>query len=399
MADQTSADERLQQAVVASNEGRHEEAREAFTQALALDPDQPEAMLGLGLSCMALRDFPAAVAALRQAAATPQAPAIWHGCLAQALYMSGEFAAAAGAFEVAAALETPGTNARLTHARARALATLIDGSVETAMAQYLDLAGDEAEDLDAIAREAFAVLGVFGHEQAAAGVGAWRLARNPEDHVQAYLQKAVSGEAVDRAPASYVQAHFDRYADSFDQQLVESLNYSAPEQMAQMVAAHADSFVEILDLGCGTGLAAPALARFGGRLIGVDLSQGMLDKAQTRGGYDRLVQADATAFLDENPDAFDLVFAADVVIYLGDLTELFRTAHRALRPGGLLALSTEIAAEGWIFRSSGRFAHSHSYVTQVAQPGFALLEHQTIALRQEGRAVIEGSLHLFRRAA
>lgn len=399
MADQTSADERLQQAVLASNAGRHQEAREAFAQALALDPDQPEAMVGLGLSCMALRDFPAAVKALRQAAATPQAPAIWHGCLAQALYMSGEFAAAARAFEVAAALEAPATNARLTHARARALATLIDGSVEAAMAQYLDLAGDEAEDLDAIAREAFAVLGVFGHEQAAAAVGAWRLARNPDDPVQAYLQQAVSGEAVDRAPASFVQAHFDRYADSFDQQLVGSLNYNAPEQMATMVAAHAAGLADILDLGCGTGLAAPALARFSGRLTGVDLSQGMLDKARARGGYHRLVQADATAFLDENPDAFDLVFAADVVIYLGDLTELFRTAHRALRPGGLLAMSTETAAEGWIFRSSGRFAHAHSYVTQVAQPGFALLDHQTIALRQEGRAVIDGSLHLFRRCA
>ena len=399
MTDETSAEDWLQQAVIASNDGRHPEAREAFTRALSIDPTLGEAMLGLGLSCMATRDFADAVAPLRQAAATPDAPAVWHACLAQGLYMTGDFAGCAEAFERAAALEPLATNARLTHARARTFASMIEGSVDAALARYPALAGDEAEDIEVIAREAFAILGVFGHAPAAAAVGAWRLARNPDDQIQAYLQQAVSGAAVDRAPPAYVEAHFDSFADKFDRQLVDLLNYRAPERMAERVAVHEQRFADILDLGCGTGLSAPALTRFGGKLTGVDLSRGMLDRAQARGGYDLLVQAEAVAFLDAHPAAFDLVFAADMVIYFGDLSDLFRAAEKALRPGGVFTLSTEAGADGWTLLSSGRFSHADAYVAHVAAPGFALVEQEPIALRHEGTAAVEGTLHVFRRIA
>ena len=239
MTDEISAEDWLQQAVIASNQGLHPQAREAFSRALSIDPTLGEAMLGLGLSLMATRDFSDAVMPLRQAAATPDAPAIWHACLAQGLYMTGDFAGCAEAFERAAALEPLATNARLTHARARTFASMIQGSVDDALARYPALAGDEAEDIEVIAREAFAILGVFGHAPAAAAVGAWRLARSPDDQIQAYLLQAVSGAAVDRAPAAYVEAHFDSFADNFDHQLVDLLNYRAPERMAQLIEDHA----------------------------------------------------------------------------------------------------------------------------------------------------------------
>jgi len=399
VTDEISAEDWLQQAVIASNQGLHPQAREAFGRALSIDPTLGEAMLGLGLSLMATRDFSDAVMPLRQAAATPDAPAIWHACLAQGLYMTGDFAGCADAFERAAALEPLATNARLTHARARTFASMIHGSVDDALARYPALAGDEAEDIEVIAREAFAILGVFGHAPAAAAVGAWRMARSPDDQIQAYLLQAVSGAAVDRAPPAYVEAHFDSFADNFDHQLVDLLNYRAPERMAQLIEDHAGQFAEILDLGCGTGLSAPALARFGGRLTGVDLSGGMLDRARARGGYDLLVQAEAVAFLDQHPAAFDLVFAADMVIYFGDLSDLFRAAGKALRPGGYFTLSTEVGAEGWTLLSSGRFSHADPYVAQAAGPEFTLLDQEPIALRHEGTAPVRGTLHVFQRSA
>lgn len=399
MTDEISAEDWLAQAVVASNEGRHPEAREAFAHALTQDPTLGEALLGLGLSFMATRNFGEAVEPLRQAAATPEAPAVWHACLAQGLYMTGDFAGCAAAFEHAAALEPLAANARLTHARARTFATMIEGPVEAALDEYPALAGEEAEDIETIAREAFAILGVFGHARAAAAVGAWRLARKPDDHIQAYLLQAVTGASVDRAPVAYVETHFDNFADSFDHQLVDLLDYRAPERMAELVAEHTTRFADILDLGCGTGLSAPALARFGGKLTGVDLSRGMLDRAEARGGYDQLLQAEAVAFLDDHPTAFDLVFAADMVIYFGDLTALFQAAKKALRPGGVFTLSTEVGADGWTLLSSGRFSHADAYVAQVARTDFQLLEQERIALRHEGTAPVEGSLHVFRRLA
>ncbi|MFC4443484.1 methyltransferase domain-containing protein [Caulobacter henricii] len=398
MTDDFSAEDWLQQAVEASNDGRHTEARTAFTRALALDPALGEAHLGLGLSYMATRDFAEAVAPLRAAAATPDAPALWQACLAQGLYMTGDFAGCAEAFERAAALEPLATNARLTHARARTFATMIEGSVEAALERYAALAGEGAEDIEVIAREAFAILGVFGHAEAAAALGAWRLARQPDDQIQAYLLQAVSGAAVDRAPPAYVEAHFDSFADKFDHQLVNLLNYRAPERMAELVARHVGSFGAILDLGCGTGLSAPALAQFGGHLTGVDLSGAMLDHARARGGYDALVQGEAIAFLTDHPGAFDLIFAADMVIYFGDLSDLFRAAAGALRPGGLFTLSTESGTGTWTLLSSGRFAHADAYVAQAAGAGWTLLDQESLALRHEGTAPVQGSLHVFQKS-
>lgn len=399
MSDPESAGAWLDQAVAASNEGRHEAAQAGFARALALDPDLGEAQLGLGLCLMAQRQFVAAVAPLRAAAACPEATAIWHGCLAQGLYMTGDFAGSAAAFERAAALEVPSTNARLTHARAATFAGMIDGRVDEALAAYPALAGDEAEDIDDLAREAFAILGVFGHAPAAAAVGAWRMARRPDDAIQAYLLAAVSGAELDRAPAAYVAAHFDSFADKFDHQLVDLLNYDAPQRLAAMVAAQETRFADILDLGCGTGLSAPALAPFGGRLTGVDLSGGMLERARARGGYDQLVRDEAVAFLQAHPETYDLIFAADMVIYFGDLAPLFSAAAQALRPGGVLAMSTETSSDqaDWTLLSSGRFSHDDTYVARAASAGFTLLDQQRILLRHEGLAPIEGTLHVLRR--
>jgi predicted TPR repeat methyltransferase len=167
--------------------------------------------------------------------------------------------------------------------------------------------------------------------------------------------------------------------------------------MADLLATRQIQFSDILDLGCGTGLAAPALARFDGRLTGVDLSAGMLAKARDRLAYDQLDQAEAVAYLQTRKADFDLIFAADVLIYFGDLSNVFAAAAQAIRPGGYFILSTEIATHGWTLLSSGRFAHAPRYVAQTAAPLFEVLDQPEIALRREGLSSTAGSLHLLRR--
>src|SRR4051794_30346037 len=98
----------------------------------------------------------------------------------------------------------------------------------------------------------------------------------------------------------------------------------------------------VLDAGCGTGRALPALRAAvgpGGTVLGADLTAAMLEAAVRagRGGSGLLVQADA-ARLPLRPGALDAVFAAGLVSHLSrpgpDLAEL----ARVVRPGGLLAL-------------------------------------------------------------
>ena len=389
MTEPTAADW-FDRGVAASNGGRQTEAIAAFEAALALDPHHGEAHFGLGLTLMAERRFADAAPCLRRAVEAPDAPAIWWTCLGQALYMSGAFADSVAAFDGAARLEPLLENAGLTRAQALAFATLIDGDVEAALAPH----GDNAL---ALAQEAFAVFGVFGHLDAARAVGAWIVAQTPSDPVPAYMLQVLADPTVSRAPPAYVEAHFDAFAERFDHQLVDLLDYRAPDLLADLLAEHVEALGELLDLGCGTGLAAAPLGRFGGRLTGVDLSGAMLAKAAERQAYARLVQADAVAFLREQAEAFDLIFSADVLIYFGDLADLLAAATKALRPGGWLAISIELSDQDWTVLTSGRFAHGDAYVRSLLAPAFDLLARQTIPLRREGAGVAEGGLYVFRR--
>ncbi len=108
---------------------------------------------------------------------------------------------------------------------------------------------------------------------------------------------------------------------------------------------HRNHFDDMLDLGCGTGLAVQHLATFGGPVTGVDLSARMLAEAAKRGLYRALVKAEALAYLHEQPARHDLVFAADVLTYSGDLEPLFAAVARTLQAGGIFAANFETAED------------------------------------------------------
>lgn len=384
-------------ALAAAAEGRFDDAEADFLALLSAHPDNGAVLFGLGVTRMQARRFPEAVDALATAVATPEAEPLWRTCLAQARYMTGDFAGAAATFETVG--EPLGDGAILTWARAAAYAAVETTTVENALALYQRIAGPLAEDAAAVLREGFSVLVAFKRLEAARAVGDW-LARNTEDDpIQAHERRVLTEQGVDRAPSDYVEALFDSFADRFDQQLVDNLGYDAPALLAEMVAVHGARFARILDLGCGTGLAGPHLRRFQGRITGVDLSGGMLARAAERGDYDQLVQAEATDFLSGASSDFDLIFSTDVLIYFGDLAELFAAAAQALEPGGVLAVSTERGEAGWALLPSARYAHGDAYVREVSAPWFDVVEHAAISLRRDATATTPGSLHVMRRRA
>src|SRR3546814_7227319 len=98
-------------------------------------------------------------------------------------------------------------------------------------------------------------------------------------------------------------------------------------------------------------------------LVGIDISEKMLQHADRKAVYDTLLCADVVTALDQHPDIPDLVVASDVLIYFGDLDPIFERVARHLQPGGLCAFTTEVAAPGlrWFLRSSGRYAHGQPY--------------------------------------
>jgi predicted TPR repeat methyltransferase len=224
------------------------------------------------------------------------------------------------------------------------------------------------------------------------------LASGGDPELNRYYLASVGGTgAPPGAPASYVRTLFDDYADQFDEHLVKVLGYRAHTALAGHLAEVAPRrFRSALDLGCGTGLCAPQVAQLADRLTGVDLSRQMLDRAAARRLYQRLVQADITQHLQETSDSHDLVLAADVFIYIGELAPIFSGARRLLEPGGVFCFSVEVAApecSSFELLPSLRYAHSEPYLRRLAADhAFEVAGLFREPLREDQRETIDGLL-------
>lgn len=242
-----------------------------------------------------------------------------------------------------------------------------------------------------------------GRLDEAAAAYAEVLALDPDDHGGAAVRLAAigRGDAPDGAPAAYVATLFDQQAEDFEEILVDRLGYGVPGLIAERLGE--GRLGRVLDLGCGTGLVAEALAGRAEYIAGVDLSEGMLGIADDKELYDDLYLGDVAEFLaaedEDGAEPFDLIAAADVLPYLGGVEALFAGAARNLRPGGRFVFSTEtlpddaFAGRGWTVGKGNRFAHAEGYLrTALGQAGFAVEEVLPITVRFETGAPVPGHL-------
>jgi predicted TPR repeat methyltransferase len=204
------------------------------------------------------------------------------------------------------------------------------------------------------------------------------------------------GETPPSQPDGMVREIFDGYAHRFDAHLQGKLEYRAPQRFAEIIKSRQLGLdVDVLDLGCGTGLVGKYLGRVGGKLVGVDLSAQMIKKAARLGIYSELRESSLRDDLRRiRPGSFDYVTAADVFIYVGDLSEVILASFDALRRGGALIFSCESAddSEGSLFlRPSKRYAHSQDSVKALCrEAGFAVCTIEPVDLRLERGIPIPG---------
>ncbi|HZH27190.1 MAG TPA: methyltransferase [Azospirillaceae bacterium] len=289
----------------------------------------------------------------------------------------------------------------------------LDPAAETALglAAALEAAGepaDAAEVLQAAARRfpedpaiptaegrAWAALGEYGKARAAFH----RALARDADAAGARDGLAHLDQAGDELPPAFVRALFDRYADRFDAELTGTLRYRAPEQLRAAVAPFVGAGgLDVLDLGCGTGLAGLAFRPFARFMAGVDLSPRMLGKAADRRIYDELAEAEAVQALAARPGHWDLVVAADVLVYVGDLVPCFTAAATALRPGGLFAFTVERGEEAPVLGPGRRFRHGETYVRRsAAEAGLAVELLRPCVPRHDRGQPVEGLLCVLRR--
>jgi len=201
-------------------------------------------------------------------------------------------------------------------------------------------------------------------------------------------------KAASRSDPGYVRHLFDQFSADYDQRMIGQLAYAAPQilfDLAGMVLPGAEN-LSILDLGCGTGLAGAVFKPLAARLDGVDLSPAMIEKARARRIYDQLEVGDLETSLSVPNRSYDLILAADTLVYLGDLGPVFKGARNCLAPGGCFLFTVE-KADGTEFElgPKRRWRHGEAYLRRLAeQAGFTIAGLVAAAPRQEANQPVEG---------
>jgi predicted TPR repeat methyltransferase len=227
------------------------------------------------------------------------------------------------------------------------------------------------------------------------------LAREPGDSFGAGLQLArLRGTVPDKAPDGFVATLYDHYAERFDDHLTSALGYRGPEMLARVLAGRVapDANLDVLDLGCGTGLCAAALRPYARRLHGIDLSEKMLGKAAKRKLYDRLEPAEAKDYLTTHLESFDLAAAMDTFLYAGDLHGLIQAAASSLRPGGQLIFTVERGDKAFELTADMRYTHSEAHLRDcAASAGLEVAELEEIFLRTDAGEPVASLMAFFKK--
>jgi predicted TPR repeat methyltransferase len=178
-----------------------------------------------------------------------------------------------------------------------------------------------------------------------------------------------AGSALSAAPAG---ACLDREGELMDTP-VEFKEAATPVgSSCSTYTSFMNGSLDILDIGCGTGLAGAWLKDYARTLVGVDLSEEMVKVAAKKQLYQELHVQPLNEYLKAADKTFDLVVAADVLSYVGDLTETFQQVAKVLRPGGHFAFTVETAPadlylseRGYRLMRNGCFGYSKKYIDDI----------------------------------
>ncbi len=237
---------------------------------------------------------------------------------------------------------------------------------------------------------------------------AWLTAGEPEKALEAFALVPVSvvpniaqwlseAEALrqqQRCAPGYVRHLFDQFSVDYDERMRSQLGYRAPEILRELMDMTMPdrTGLTVLDLGCGTGLTGALFKHAAARLDGIDLSPQMVLKARARNVYTNLVVDDIERLLTQTRNAYDLILAADTLVYLGDLVPLMAGVASWLNKGGFFLFTVEAKeGEGFELGPKRRWRHSDPYLRAVAaNSGLSVAGMLQCVPRTEAGVPVEG---------
>lgn len=189
-------------------------------------------------------------------------------------------------------------------------------------------------------------------------------------------------------PIEYVRELFDDFSEHFDKRLIENLDYQVPTKIGEEVQALAQEagvrFSQTIDLGCGTGLAGQELRPYTDRMVGVDVAPKMIEKSRDKDIYDELFASNINDL--DKTTKFNLIVAADVFAYIGDLEETFKQIKMLAAAESYLVFSVEklSSKDDMHLESTGRYSHSLHYIKKLTEANdMDLLTSKETNIRKE----------------
>ncbi len=411
----------LEIALKSHREGDLSRAEAIYISLLEADPEQPEAIHYLGVLLHQKGRSAEAFELVHKSLQLAPFRAEWHNDLGNMLVETGFLHQAAEAF--LNALEIDAVNPALWNNLGSTLEKLKQcGDAEAAYGkaieldpQFVDALNNMGNLLASLGREIEAaqhyckayVIGPHeGKPKSMLGIAHYKLGQidraaeiyrqwmkeEPENPVPRHLYASCSGlDVPERASDAYIEKTFDEFSENFDVKM-EQIAYRGHELVLGALSSRMRPEGKLigLDAGCGTGLCGPLVRPYLSRLVGVDLSSGMLEAARRREVYDELVRMELTSYLDNHPGAFDLIVSSDTLSYFGALFEVLGGMRRALKSGGLLIFTVEEAQDGhYRINPHGRYSHGRSYLREaLGKCGFEGPAFETGVMRFEfGREV------------
>ena len=309
--------------------------------------------------------------------------------LAEALITAGEPLRAVVVLQRALARGRAGPNARVALGRA----LMLTGHLPAAIAEF-----EHVVRLDPSSADAQHALGLAWLEAGEPDRAIETLSKLDSGRFSADIAEKIAAahamKTTDRSPPGYVRHLFDQFSSRYDAHMLRELNYRAHlilRELADLMLP-VQQGLDILDLGCGTGLTGAAFADVARRLDGVDLSPRMIEKARARGVYHTLIVADLETALAARRPSYDLILAADTFVYLGDLVAVFGHAARRLKPGGCLLFTLEQdEGENYRLGPKRRYRHSEAYVRrESARSGLEIMGLLQCTPRSDARQPVNG---------
>ncbi len=354
--------------VLAHQQGRSDEAVALIEKSLAVAPDRADCYNNLGIVFQSTGRLEAAIDAYRRAILLDPSHANAHSNLGVLLRAAGKPVEAEAAYRTAIRWNPEHIDAYTN------LGVLLNAlnRTEEAAACYCKVITLRPKHREARKLLALAHCTLGEVDEAVKIFEEW-LEEDPGDPIAQHMLAACTGRRVPaRASDAFVERTFDSFAASFEAKL-ERLSYRAPSLVAAMLqdsGIDPSKQLDVLDAGCGTGLCGTLVVPYARRLVGVDLSEGMLARAKEKQVYDAVVKSELTEYFRRHTETFDLIVSADTLVYFGDLKPVLAAAGDALRPGGFFIFTLEHAVQGearagYRLELHGRYSHAREYVERA----------------------------------